>query len=142
MSLNIQQHKVLLIGANPSQVSKTNNAFDLSTKSGKKIIEWICKTNTLNLPVSLANVYSGKTINNKPPTKEIIRTHSIMLKMRLDMEKPTKIVAFGKIAANALNGMGYEFFEMPHPSGCNRKLNDKEYVAEKIKGLTEFLSKP
>jgi uracil-DNA glycosylase len=31
---------------------------------------------------------------------------------------------------------------MPHPSGLNRQLNDKEFVEEKIKGLANYLASP
>lgn len=55
---------------------------------------------------------------------------------------PDKIVALGKTAERALQMLGIEHFAMPHPSGLNRKLNDPEYVAEKINGLREYLSPP
>jgi len=69
-----------------------------------------------------------------------IHSNLATLSSQLAALAPNKIVALGKTAAKALTLLHLEFYEMPHPSGCNRKLNNKEYVAEKIKGLIEFCS--
>ena len=51
-----------------------------------------------------------------------------------------KIVALGKTAEKALTLLQLSHFTMPHPSGLNRQLNDKNYVQEKLKGLKDYLA--
>jgi uracil-DNA glycosylase len=65
-----------------------------------------------------------------------------MFKSKIDVILPDKIVALGKTAEKALTLLGYDFYAMPHPSGLNRKLNDKDYIEEKIKGLRDYINKP
>jgi hypothetical protein len=43
-----------------------------------------------------------------------------------------KVVALGKEASRRLSVVDIEHYKMPHPSGLNRILNDKEYVAKKL----------
>lgn len=38
------------------------------------------------------------------------------------------VIALGKLASLATRRVGGECFELPHPSGLNRKLNDAAYV--------------
>jgi uracil-DNA glycosylase len=38
----------------------------------------------------------------------------------------TKIIALGKLASWAMDYTGQQFYELPHPSGLNRKVNDKD----------------
>jgi uracil-DNA glycosylase len=82
-----------------------------------------------------------KTAENRPLTQEEIETSLERLASDINGLYPTKIVALGKTAAKALTLLGVAFYEMPHPSGRNRKLNDKEFVSQKIKELTEFCNK-
>ena len=42
-----------------------------------------------------------------------------------------KIVALGNVASNALNKIDLKHFKMPHPSGLNRQLNDKEFINDR-----------
>ena len=38
-----------------------------------------------------------------------------------------KVIALGGFPSRALDKIGVDHFMLPHPSGLNRKLNDKEY---------------
>ena len=40
----------------------------------------------------------------------------------------TIILALGNFVSDSLKKMKIDHFKLPHPSGLNRKLNDKEYV--------------
>lgn len=50
-----------------------------------------------------------------------------------------KIIALGEMAAWGLTKVGLEFHKMPHPSGLNHKLNDKEYVAKVLAECKSWL---
>jgi uracil-DNA glycosylase len=78
--------------------------------------------------------------DNKPLTGSEIQNALPSFSKQLEEFKGFKFVALGKTAARACELAGVDFLEMPHPSGMNRKLNDPEYVKEKIKRLAEFIS--
>lgn len=130
---------ILLLGSNPSTASPNNNAFDPTTKSGKIVAEWL-KKSEITAQVWTTNVSAHKTQKNKPLTVEQIKESLPSLEHSISVMRPDKIIAFGKTAARALTLLGKTFYEMPHPSGLNRQLNNKEFVEGKIKGLKEYCS--
>ena len=50
-----------------------------------------------------------------------------------------KVLALGGFPSKALNKIGVEHFTLPHPSGLNRKLNDKEYERQILEKCSEYL---
>jgi uracil-DNA glycosylase family 4 len=133
--------RVLLVGSNPSAASKSQNPFCLSTKSGRTLAHWVSICPIYGF-ISYCNVVSTATQNNRPLTTQEIKDSLSMFKSKIDVILPDKIVALGKTAEKALTLLGYDFYAMPHPSGLNRKLNDKDYIEEKIKGLRDYINKP
>ena len=133
------QVKVLFVGSNPSVVSKTYNPFCKSTKSGQILLDWIARTCPEHAH-SFCNVSDDQTRANRPLTVKEIKDCIPRLKEKIDLMSPDKIVALGKTAKMALTLLRLEFFAMEHPSGLNRKLNNKDYVEEKISGLREYLT--
>jgi uracil-DNA glycosylase len=85
-------------------------------------------------------VSDDQTRANRPLTVKEIKDCIPRLKEKIDLMSPDKIVALGKTAKMALTLLRLEFFAMEHPSGLNRKLNNKDYVEEKISGLREYLT--
>jgi len=51
----------------------------------------------------------------------------------------TKVVALGSLVSQILTAMGVQHFKMPHPSPRNRLLNDKDYEANILNRLKEYL---
>jgi len=49
-----------------------------------------------------------------------------------------KVIALGNIASEALTKIGVKHFKLPHPSGLNRKLNDKNYINKVLKECKEY----
>jgi uracil-DNA glycosylase len=84
------------------------------------------------------NVLNQKTEKNRPLTGAEVK--AALPRLAMDVKGADKIVALGKTAAKALSKLGVEFYEMPHPSGCNRLLNDPKFVEQKVKGLLEYCS--
>ena len=128
---------ILFLGSNPSTSSLTDSAFHKSTRSGQILADW---TKDIVANKVCLNISTKKSKDNRPMSSSEIHSNLATLSSQLAALAPNKIVALGKTAAKALTLLHLEFYEMPHPSGCNRKLNNKEYVAEKIKGLIEFCS--
>ena len=135
MEQQAQLERILFVGSNPSNTSLTEDAFHESTRSGKILASWVA---SLQGEKAYVNVSNQKTENNRPLTTSEIR--ACLPKLALDIAGATKVVALGKTAAKALSMLGIQFCEMPHPSGCNRLLNDTKYVEQKIKGMLEHCS--
>lgn len=108
-------HKLLLVGDKPSKKNANPRIAFVGTVSGKRLMQWF-------LPM----------FPNKPQISMVNRTDPdfsvILIRATL---KGYKIIALGDNAAKALAHAGvYNFFKLPHPSGRNRLLNNKEYVDE------------
>ena len=84
------------------------------------------------------NIVSQKTENNRPLNRNEMALARVSLLERINRINPDRLVALGKSAANTLKSLGLRFFEMPHPSGKNFKLNDKDYVASRIQSLQDY----
>jgi uracil-DNA glycosylase len=134
--------RTILLGSNPSQSSPDSSPFHVSTRSRIIIDRWfegIDATDRVFL-----NVSDKPKEGNKPLTSKEIAEEIWPLMCKLEKYPNAFIITLGKTPARAMTiikgmGYGYNFFEMPHPSGRNRLLNDPKYIEEKIKKLQEFL---
>lgn len=50
-----------------------------------------------------------------------------------------KYIALGKKAAKYCREINIDYFEMPHPSGMNRKLNDKKFEKQVLSEAYEYI---
>ena len=120
--------KVVFLGQNPRKKNTSHRAFE-ATASLKTISSWIEGINIHQKEILYLNASDSVT----PPLKAN--------EPRLLMIKHEKlpVVAFGRFAYNMCKKYNIVCFEMPHPSGLNRKLNDKLYVKNKINELKIFI---
>lgn len=102
---------ILFVGDEPSKKNKDPKvAFD-GTQSGKRLDEWIaCLQEHIQFKALKINS------NDKKALKEAAIPQRI-------------VVALGRNASKRLRKLKINHFNLPHPSGRNRKLNDVEYVA-------------
>ena len=49
------------------------------------------------------------------------------------------VVALGNNASKALTKASVSHFKLPHPSGLNRQLNNKKYVAKRLKECYNYI---
>ena len=131
--------RVLLVGSNPSTRASGSDAFTEDTKSGKILREWL---EGIDAEFIFDNISTKKTEGNRPLTRSEMAEAREELAKRIKTTAPDRIVALGKSAAECLSKIGLTFLEMPHPSGLNRKLNDKQYVADKLQELKAHCSPP
>jgi len=50
-----------------------------------------------------------------------------------------RVVALGNFPSEALRRIGVDHFTLPHPSGLNRKLNDKRYELERLELCRKYI---
>jgi len=129
--------KIVVVGSNPSSKSPDNTPFHAATRSRIILDAWF---DGIPCQISYINVSNEKTPKNKSLTHKQIRNHLPEFLKRLEKTESSKVVALGKIVVWALNEAEVEHLEMPHPSGCNRLLNDPEYVAKKLEDLREYVN--
>lgn len=127
----------LFIGSNPSNSSTCDGAFHMSTRSSKILTGWCMDLQGTKVHL---NVLNHKTKDNRPLKASEIKLNLERLSSDIRGIAPSHVIALGKTAAKALTLLGVEHYEMPHPSGRNRLLNDPEYVARKVKGLIAYCS--
>lgn len=135
MSTMQNQLTILFIGSNPSQKATSTEAFTADTASGRIIRTWI---EGVEGNIVFDNIVPQVTENNRPLNSDEMAQASASLLERIKGINPDRIVALGKNASKVLSKLKLDFFEMPHPSGRNRKLNDKEYVQKQVALLKVF----
>lgn len=107
--------KLLLVGDKPSRKNTDPRIAFVGTPSYKTLQKW--------LQVMVTEKAVIRAVNRVDPG---FTTH--LISASLD---GYKIIACGEEAARALVNHGVvNFFKLPHPSGRNRKLNNKKYVEE------------
>lgn len=133
-----QMRPVLFVGSNPSIHCFNPSVAFVGTKSLTTLELWISEIR-LNMqyyfPYHMANASSRIT-----STPKISDMDLESLGIYCEYVQPFAVIALGKYAVKACKKMGWEYFELPHPSGLNRKLNDKNYVKTALKQCSDYLS--
>ena len=132
---------IVFVGSNPSEASPDCEPFQRGTQSRRVLEAWIEAAGidlTERKSVFLYNIANKPTPNNRALKKSEIISYIPLLKSIL--QSYTKIVSLGKTAHTALEMAGIAHLEMPHPSGRNFKLNNKDYVAACIERLRVYIN--
>lgn len=113
--------KILVVGLNPSRKHGKSPTI-------KHLNQWL---KDLDAPmVSFVNLYEGYDIKRTHPDANQIA----------EMSKGyNKILALGNAVSVTLLRLGISHYRLPHPSGLNRKLNDKRYVHEQLVACKNYL---
>lgn len=115
IKMAITMRKLLLVGDKPSKKNQNPEIAFLGTQSYKRIEKWLQQILSEEAEVIM--------INRIDPD---FSQHLIYASLH-----HYRIIALGEEAAKALNEGGItNYFKMPHPSGRNRKLNNKKYEKE------------
>lgn len=114
--------KVVFVGDNPSRLNKDPNVAFVGAKCWPKLQSWI-----ENLSVE-----DYCLINSHTPEE-------LILVFCLKTYPEIKFVALGNEASKRLKKLNIEHFKLDHPSGLNRKLNDKQYELDMLNKCREWL---
>lgn len=118
--------KVLIVGDRPSSLNYDPKVPFKGAKCEKRLDDWLSYIGSMNC----------KIINQIDfEHDEIID----LLEMYSRMYSKVKVIALGNNASKALKTI--EHFKLPHPSGLNRKLNDKKFEKEQLKLCRKWLTK-
>lgn len=114
---------IVFIGDSPSNSNLNPEVPFVGTQSYKKLLEWIYRLN-----ISINDVMLVNQCDLGPDDF-----------FALDIPD-NAIVALGKVAALELRRHKIvNYFELPHPSPRNRKLNDRVYESEELKKCKAWL---
>jgi len=116
---------VIFIGDKPSYKNKDNSTAFVGTISYKRLLEWIYE---MDLDISNIVTY------NKDKTPWIAWSPRSP-----HISQGAKIIVLGKEAKKEAEKYELDFFEMPHPSGLNRKLNDKKWLKKQLKACENYI---
>lgn len=111
---------VLFIGDRPSKRSDPKVPFK-GAACGKRLMEWI--------KFVIDDKYLKYKIINQSDYPSLIVGEFLLLGY--------KIVALGNVASNFCRD--YPHFKLPHPSGRNRQINDKEFIMNKLIECKEYI---
>lgn len=128
--------RVLFVASNPSVKSPDQSPLHPSTKSRSILDSWI---SGLDIEPAFINVSDVKTEKNKRLSASQIKQSLPSLVNKIQQYDADYIVALGDTATLALSLINQTHVAIPHPSGLNRKLNDKQEIL-KIKNTLYKIS--
>jgi uracil-DNA glycosylase len=106
-------HKLLIVGDKPSKKNVDPKVAFIGTASYKRILQWLKSMGLESSRIFL--------INRVDPAFHTSVIHATLANY--------KILALGVEAQKALQALGVvKYYTLPHPSGRNRKLNNKKYI--------------
>jgi uracil-DNA glycosylase len=119
---------VLFIGDRPTKRNAHPDVAFVGTRSYKTLLDWIRR---MQLDISKVYIINAYDINGDPS-----RLYGL--------NRNWKKVALGHNATNRLVELApytepLEWFNLPHPSGLNRQVNDKETLAIKLEECKNFI---
>jgi hypothetical protein len=106
--------KVLFVGEQEAEGNVHYAVAFVGSKCFKRLVQWIREIDP--------DFYVTININDA-------RSYSIIQALHAD---GFKLIALGCVASEALRNMEIEHLKLPHPSGLNRKLNNKKTVKEML----------
>lgn len=115
---------IIFVGDKPSAKNIDPDVPFVGTQSYKRLLEWIW-----NMDIDISDVF---TVNATDNFYHWVGYYGC--------GEDHTYIALGNNASNFLKSEGLEHFKLPHPSGLNRKLNDRKFIAGKLKECKQWLS--
>lgn len=110
---------ILFVGDAPSRYNKNPEIAFVGAKCEKRLMGWI-----------------SYLTNSSHGTYEII--NRIDKKFYLAIEEADVVIALGNKASTALKNVAH--FKLPHPSGLNRQINNKEYIKKQLNDCKKYIN--
>lgn len=116
------ESRVVFVGDRPSRLNKNKKVAFVGAKCYNRLVSWI------------------STIQPKDFILINSHTNSMLSLIKNYYLEGYKIVALGNLAATRLCTLGVPHHKLPHPSGLNRKLNNKQYVISALKAAKHYIN--
>lgn len=120
---------IIFVGDKPSKKNIDPNIPFVGTQSYKRLLEWIWQ---MDIDISQVTITNIDNFWHRLPYGYRFETGIF--------------VALGKNASKFLSNQknilqqNLDYYELPHPSGLNRKLNDKKWLNKELKKCKEWLN--
>jgi len=123
--------RILLVGQNPKEIIQVEHPF-YESRSIKTLGKWVVR---LHLGWNDNVFYTNASNKLGKITLKDANPYLSCYSLTSD-----KIIALGNYASRALKKLNVDHFKLPHPSGLNRKLNDKKWVDEQLALCKDWLN--
>lgn len=121
----MDKSKIVVVLSNPSHRS--------NGPTMKTLYKWL---DHLDLSiVSFANVSTKRTPNNR----QLKKSEYELKNLCTQLSNYDRIISFGNTAKDAVDSIGMNHFNMPHPSPLNHKLNNTRFVLEQLEACYEYI---
>ena len=127
---------IFFVGDKPSKQNKDPGIAFVGTKSYKVLMDWIVKMDISVTDVVLVNKDQVKPYNFPGAWEFTTKTFS----GDINPEYGDVVIALGNKASEYLSSIELSHFKLPHPSGRNRKINDKQWLNKELKQCKEWLN--
>lgn len=117
--------KVVFVGDRPSPTNVSNYIAFVGAKCFPRFIEWI-----KDLAPDYYTCYNVHDSDGHTDLQNVVNIMNLL-------ESGFKVIALGKQASAALLTQGIPHYEIPHPSGRNRKIND-QYTIDQCLDLAKY----
>lgn len=124
---------IIFVGDQPSSKNIDARIPFVGTVSYKRLLEWCYK-----MDIDVTDVIIVNRNGIRPYGTSFVEFCGNCVSV--DYQHEDKVIALGEKAAEALSKVPVSYFTLPHPSGRNRKLNDKRYVNKVLKQCKEWLN--
>lgn len=133
----------IFVGCNPSLKNTDVRVPFEGTRSGVVLVEWLKILGLSRDSYRLLNLTDMATKSQTQLKKSDINLLDFHYQLAFTyfstwIDFP-KVVALGTLPSWALKKLEIEHFALPHPSGLNRKLNDKTFVKEQLQQCKKYL---
>lgn len=128
--------KILILGRNPSRTNISPDIPFIGAPCYKRIKDWVeYLTHSSRLFVA------GNCTNslNAKFNKFTIPTYASTLKSSCVAQNINCVVALGNDSARVCEVANMKYFKLPHPSGLNRLVNNREKIKEALRACDEYI---
>lgn len=121
--MTLVARRVLLLAQNPKHPSNVSKPLE-GTRSWRTVKAWL---HILDLRASEVVIMNASTKSGKVTYRDYDSAG-----VSLALSECDRYVALGEYARGLYERLGVPCFTLPHPSGLNRKLNDKQELTRQL----------
>lgn len=134
---------IVFVGDKPSAKNISRDVPFVGTQSYKRLLEWFWKLDVDVNDVVLINKDKAHQVMAANPTAKFVALGEEAYKTVTNVTVTFTTVMYPYMAPNekvkTVTDLKFKCFKLPHPSGRNRKLNDKKWLDKELKKCKNWL---